>query len=505
MITAIIIISKIVGFVREAFLASTFGQGLEKSAYTVSFQIISVFTIFLSMGIGSSFIPIYTQTRLKGGEARANEYASNVLNLYIIVGILVSALGVLLSPVMANIMWDSKDSAEGAALVAELTAIMMPSMVFWAMTGVFANLLNARKHFAPEQLMGFALSFCMIAACILSNQIQMVALATSISAVFQVIILLPFLRKRYRYQPKLNLKSKELRRTFKLAVPALISTTFDEINTLTDTKFATAMGANVPSAIGESYRLTQPILGVLVVPITTVMFSELSTYAAQGEMEKLKYTVRKSIEILALITIPIIVMAFLLQNEIISLFYERGKYTADAVAFTAPVFAFYIIGVFSFGLRNFLTRVFYSLQRTRLPMIIGICAVGINILLDFLLKDVLGARGLTLATSIAGSVSAITMIIVLRRLLGPMSFRKSIGQLVKILLCAAACGVTIYFVYGALPIEALGFWDKLLKVLVCCGAGFGVYALLAFLLKIETAGTALNIVKKKLRRRKTKG
>lgn len=502
LITAIIILSKIVGFLRDAFLAAQFGQGLEKSAYGAAFQLISVFTIFLGTGIGSSFIPMYTQTRLKSGEKSANEYASNVLNLYILVGILISVLGVFLAPALSGLVWSGEP--EGRALVTELTALMMPSMVFWAITGVFVNLLNARKHFIPEQLMGFALSFCIIIACMLSMDIQMVAVATSISAIFQVIILLPFLRRRYRYQPRLNVKNKALQRTFKLAIPALISITFDEINTMTDTYFASGMGANVPSAIQESYRLTQPILGVLVVPITTVMFSELSGYAAKGEMDKLKYTVRKSIEILALITIPIIVMAFILQNDIISLFFERGKYTAEAAAFTAPVFAFYIIGVFSFGLRNFLTRVFYSLQRTRLPMIIGISAVGINILLDFLLKDVLGARGLTLATSIAGSVSAITMVIVLRRLLGPMSLRKSISQLLKILLCAAACGLTIYFVYGALPIEALGFWNKLLRVFICCGAGFSVYALLAFLLKIETAGTALNILKRKLSRRKPK-
>jgi len=500
LVTLIIILSKIAGFIREAVLAASFGQSLEKSAYLTAFQIINIFTIFFSVGISSSFIPVYMRRRLDHGERNAAEYASNVLNLYILCSLLTIVLGTIFAPQLSGLVWNG--SQEGLELVTEITRIMMPSFVFWAVCGVLVNILNARKHFVPEQLMGFALSFCVILVCIFSNQIEMVAIATSVSAVVQIIILLPFLKGRFKYRFKLDLKDHDLRLTFRLAIPAFISAAFDELNTLVDTKFASAMGDNVPSAINESFRLGQPILGVLVVPITTIMFTQLSGYAAKKETGEFKRTIRSSIEIIALITIPVIVFAFLLQTDLIGLFYERGKYTHQDTLFAAPIFGFYIIGLIGYGLRSFFARVFYSLQQTWTPMIIGACAVGLNIFLDFALKDVLGARGLTLATSIASISCAIIMVIVLRKRIGLMGLKKSAGQFIRILISVAVGAAIVILLLNILPIEGTTFINRLIRILVCGLSGLAVYMLMAFLLRVETTGKLLDIVKSKLRRKK---
>ncbi|MDL2237632.1 murein biosynthesis integral membrane protein MurJ [Christensenellaceae bacterium OttesenSCG-928-K19] len=503
LVTLVIILSKIAGFVRDAFLAAQFGQSLEKSAYLIAYDLVNLFAIFFSMGIASTFIPIYSKTRIEGGEQKAARYASSVLNLYILAAILVSALGYLFAPQLVGLIYTGGDE-QGFAMITDMTRIMMPSLIFWAITGVLANLLNARKHFVPEQLIGFALSFCIILACVLYGNIKAVAVATSISAVLQVVILLPFLRGRFRYRFKLDLKSPVLRRTFLLALPALVSVAFDELNVMVDNRFATGIDVQAVSAIKESYRLVQAVLGILVVPITTVMFSELSEYAARKEMGQLKTTVRKAIEIVALITLPVIAIAFVLQSDVIAMFYERGNYLPGNTAYTAPVFAFYIVGIFAFGLRNFLTRVFYSIQKTRIPMVIGIVSVWVNILLDFLLKDVLGARGLTLATSIAGTVGAVSMIVVLRRTLGHMDFRKSAGQLLRMLVCIVGCACVTLLLYHVLPISGGGFINNLLRVVICGGVGLAVYILLAFALKVEVAAKLVGILKGRLRGRRKK-
>ena len=76
-----------------------------------------------------------------------------------------------------------------------------------------------------------------------------------------------------------------------------------------------------------------------------------------------------------------------------------------------------------------------------IPMFIGIFSVTLNIVLDMLLKDVLGAKGLTLATSIASFAGAIIMIIVLRKRIGNMHLKRSSVQFIKILIAAGACAV----------------------------------------------------------------
>lgn len=501
LLTFIIILSKIAGFAREMIMASCFGLSVESDAYSVSYSILSIFTILFGAAIGSTFIPIYTKAQVDQGDEYANRYASNVLNLYIIVALITSFVGYIFAPAICEVMWRN---AEGGDLVVRLTRMMMPSLVSWCISGVLVNLLDARKHFVPEQLIGFALSFCVIVACLWQGTIEAVAVATSITALVQVGILAPFLRGQFHWKPVLNLKSEKLRRTFMLALPALISVAFDEINHAADKIFGSDIGIGVVSSLTKSYTLVQTAISVLVIPITTVMFTQLSQYAAKKQMRELRETVVSSIEIVAFITLPIIVMCVMMASDIICVFYQRGQFTAEMTSFTAPVFACYILGIFGFGLRNFLTRVFYSIQKTRIPMFLGMISVSLNIVLDVLWKDTLGAPGLTLATSVASLTGAMLMLIVLRTQVGALGMGKASVQFLKMTLCAVASGFVIWLLLRELPWESDTFMHALMRCIIGILAGIAVYMGLAFALRVRQASKVMDILLGKLRRRGAK-
>ena len=510
LLTFIIILSKIAGFAREMVVASYFGLSVESDAYGVSYSILSIFTILFGAAIGSTFIPIYVKARTQEGDLRANEYASNVLNLYIIVAILTSIVAYIFAPVLTEIMWRNP---EGGELVTKLTRMMLPSLVCWSISGVLDNLLDARKHFVPEQLIGFALSFCIIFACLTYGTIESVATATSVTALVQVAILAPFLKGQYHWRPVLNLRSRQLRTTFILALPALISVAFDEINHAADKIFGSEVGIGVVSSLAKSYTLVQTAISVLVIPITTVMFTQLSQYAVHDKMDDLKRTVRESIEIIAFITLPIIVVCFLLSTDVIGVFYQRGTFTYEDTLITAPAFAFYIAGIFGFGLRNFLTRVFYALQQTRIPMYLGMISVTLNIILDFLWKDStvlngavvrgadipVGAAGLTLATSVASLTGAVLMLIVLRTKVGNLRMRESIVEFLKMVAAAAAAGVVIWLVMKSLP-QGTHFSVQLLRLLAGLAAGVVTYIAVAYALRIREAHRVLGMVRDRFSR-----
>lgn len=500
LLTCIIILSKIAGFAREMIMASSFGLTVESDAYGVAYSILSIFTILFGAAIGSTFIPIYTKAQVDKGDLYANEYASNVFNLYVIVAILTSIVAYIFAPAITAVMWRN---AEGGELVTSLTRYMLPSLVCWCISGVLVNLLDARKHFVPEQLIGFALSFCVIVACLFFKTIESVAIATAITALVQVGILAPFLRGQFRWRPVLNLKSKRLRTTFLLALPALISVAFDEINHAADKIFGSEIGIGVVSSLTKSYTLVQTAISVLVIPITTVMFTQLSQYAAKKQMDELKNTVRSAIEVVAFITLPIIVICLAVSTDIIAVFYQRGSFTYEDTVFTAPVFACYIAGIFGFGLRNFLTRVFYSLQKTRLPMYLGIISVTFNVVLDIVWKDTLGAPGLTLATSVASLTGAGLMVIVLRKMLG--KFRGGRGrsaamELVKMFADAAITGFAVYIVTSNLPIYGMSFSAALTRVLIGVVVGILVYLALAFAFRIRQTRPFLDMLRRRLGR-----
>ena len=337
----------------------------------------------------------------------------------------------------------------------------------------------------------------MIAACTVYGNIEAVAVSTTVAAILQFAVILPFMKGNFKYRPRLNMKDKDLKRTFALAIPALISVAFDEINALTDRMFGSSIGTGVVTSLSKSFTLGQTVLGVLIVPITTIMFTELSNYAAQNQMDKLKETVRKSIEIVALITFPIIVISIVCGQDIIGAVYQRGKFTAADTAFTTPVFTLYIIGIFGLGLRTFLMRVFHSMQMTKIPMYVGMISVSLNIVLDLAWMGPLGAKGLTLATTVASFTGAMLMLLLLHKKIGRMNFRKSAGQLMKIIIATVFCFAAAWAVHGLIPAQHTTFTAYLLRLLLSGAAGMGAYFLTASILKIDTMARVTGMFKRR--------
>lgn len=497
-ITFIIILSKAVGFIREMVISAQFGQSVQSDAYSTAYGILSIFTVIFSAGISSTFIPIYTKTRIDSGKKGADIYASNILNLYIIAGAVVSVIAYIFAPQLCALIWHGE---EGLELIVTLTRLMLPSLAFWAMSGVLINVLDANKHFVPEQLVGFALSGCCIVACFLFKSIEALSIATAITAVVQVLMLIPFAKKDFKYLPRLNIADTSVKRTFILAMPALISMAFDELNHQSDRVFGSMMGIGTVTALRNSYTLVQTALGVLIVPITTVMFSQLSSYVAKNEMVKLKETVRRSIEVIAFVTIPIIIVCMINSVDIIAIFYQRGNFTPADSAFTGPVFACYILGIFAFGLRNFLTRVFYSLQLTKIPMFIGIISVGVNIALDFVFMKPLGAYGLTLATSLASGLSAVLMLVFIRKKLGGIHLNESVKEFIKIAVSAVACFAAAYIIANVVTIDGTGFGASFARFAVSALPALLVYIVMAYATKIKSFRTVGSGFMRKIKKR----
>ncbi|MEI6101235.1 MAG: murein biosynthesis integral membrane protein MurJ [Eubacteriales bacterium] len=500
-VSLVIVLSKLVGLARVVVFADVFGQNLQTDAYNASYKLLSVIYIGFTAAISVAFIPIYTKIRLNTNERQANLYASNILNFFMVCGLLLSAVCYFFAPQISPLMYQGPP--DGLATTAMLTQIMFPTIFFWSIQGTMTDLLDARRVFIPEQLVGFAYSICIIVACLFFKDIKSIAWATSVSAVLQVIIVLPFMRKNFKYRARLNLKDKNLKQTFLIAVPALVSTGFDEINTWTDTLFASKLVTGAVTALNNSFSIAQMIIGVLITPITTIMFTELSNFAALGQIDKLKDTVRKSLEVVALLTFPIIVLSVVCSTDIIGVIYQHGAYTAEDTLLTAPVFAFYIIGIFGFGMRTFMTRVFFALQMAKIPMLVGMFSVSLNIALDLILMGPMGPRGLTLATTIASFVASMMMLGLLRKKIGKMKMGKSLGQFAKIFVATAVCLAIAYVVHGLIPSSDTSFTANLTRFIESFGAGLIVFCLMAMLLRIDMFGRVMRMFTRRFVRRRT--
>ena len=484
-VSVIIALSKLTGFVREMIMAAVFGRSVASDAYVSAYSILSLLTLLFTAGLSSTFIPMYVRARYREGQKAADVYTSNVLTLYMIAGVVASALMYFLAPLICRLVFRAP---EGLDLTIELTRLMYPTLAFYAMTGVLFNVLNARERFIPEQLAGFVLSMCLIAACLMFRDIRIAAIAVAVVGVVQFGMALPFLRGHFHYYPSLRLSDPRLKRTFLLAIPAIISLSLGTVNHQVDCAVGSSLGNGIITTLNKSYALVATVLGVLVVPVSTIAFSRLSKIAADRNKKLFMENVRSSLETIIMVTLPVSVIAIFLSNDIIAVAYQHGAFKAADTALTAPVFAYYIAGVMPFGVSNLLNRVFYARQDTKTPMLISITSVSINVGLDFALAPFFGAVGIVISTTVAGIYACIVQLITLRKKAGSIGIKSMALETLKILL-AIAIALVVTMVLATMFANVHGTWERLLKLASLAIAFFSLYVPICLLLGVRELKT----------------
>ena len=444
LVTAVIILSKACGLLRDVIMAGYFGTGVENDAYTSAYSLFYLPVLLFNSCITATIVPLFVEERDKHSLQESNRFASNAMNLFALAALLVAALMYIFAEPVVRLIYQFDQN--GIVLTVKLTRIMMLGLVFNVTSIVISSMLNAMEKFMAAQLTGFPLSFAVIVAAVgFSKTYGIIAIGWGIFAasVLQVVVLIPSLMGWFHYTPCVDLRDKRFHNLLKLAGPAILSMGVSEINHLIDRSLASGLPTGSISSMSYAYKLITFLLGILMVPLTTVMFSKMSRMAAAKDIKGMLASLRRSILSILLVTMPIVAIAMVMSNDVVQMIYMRGSFTMDSVLSTGAVLLFYLVGVPAFGLRDFLNRTFHSIQDTKTPFRVACVVVLFNIVLNLILRRFMGAKGLALATSIASYVGMFIMLVLLKKKLGLLGFKAILGDLVKIgvstLACAAAC------------------------------------------------------------------
>lgn len=453
LVTVVIIISKLCGFVRDMITAGYFGTGMESDAYTAAYSMFYLPILLFNSCITSTLIPMFVQTREKEGLKEASRFGSNAFNLFGIAALVVSALMFALAGPINSVVYSGFDPAK-LELTTKLTRIMMLSLVFNITSIIMSTLLNAQERFLQAQLTGFPLSFTVIIATVFfSGDYGITALAWGVFAagVLQVLIQTPFFRGWFRYAPHVDVSDPRFRRLLALALPAILSMAVSELNHMIDHWLASGLDDGSMAALNYGYKLITFITGILVVPLTTIMFSRMSKLVSRGDTKGIIEVVRRCVEVLSAVLGPVIVICAILSSDVIRFAYGSGQFDASSIELTAGPFMFYVLGVLGFGLRDLLNRTFHAMQDTKTPFRVACVAVVMNIALNIILRELMGVNGLALATTIAGSCAMVVMFVMLRKRLGRLGLRATLFDVAKTLISCGVCAVVCVFMDRALP------------------------------------------------------
>jgi len=486
LVTAIIILSKAVGFGRDMVTTAYFGLTYANDAYNSAYSLFYLPVLLFNSCISATLIPLYAEQREQSSLKSANRFASNSINLFAVAALVVSAVMYALAGPLVNLVYSGFD-AQKAALTAKLTRIMVLALVFNVTSISVASLLNAAEKYIAAQLTGFPLSVCVITASVFFSDtygIEAVAWGVFAANILQLLVMLPFMRGWFNYSAVLDFADKRFHRLLVLAGPALLSMGISELNHMIDHALASGLPEGTLSAMTSSYRLVTFLQGVLIVPLTTIMFSKMSRLVASKDEKGALKMLLDSLMQLSVVVLPVCVIGIVMSTDVIKFAYMRGRFTLDDAYVTAGILAFYVVGIPAFGMKDFLNRMFHALKDTKTPFRVSCVVVTCNIILNFVLRHLMGANGLALATSISGYVGCAVLIVLLRRRFGRIGFGSVLKELVKIAAATAVCAVVCAVMNRIVP-DVIGTGRVFLRLALCAGASMIGYALCCVALRVK--------------------
>jgi putative peptidoglycan lipid II flippase len=435
-ITIITLISRPLGYVREAIQAYLFGATLLVDAFVVSFNFPELIqTLFFSGATSAFLVPVCTKY-LRDQEEYSEIY-STFMNLSIVLTVLLSALFLVFSGPVVGIIAPGF-TAEARLATRYLFIIMIPVISLHTFLSVMKAFLNAKEHFAAPELSGIVWNLVFIlAALTLSDRFGIYSLAIGVTAgsILQIIIQYPFLRKLgIRYKVLLSLHHPSVAEAKKLFIGALIATSIVPINSFVGRIIASYLPHGEVASLAYAFRIFILPFSLFAVPIYTVMFSKTSKLYHDRDWKGIHTHTDSSMVLLCITLIPATILLCSMGDLCIKVLYERGAFTARDTVITNRALFGYSVGLLFYALSISFVRIFNALHDMRTPALIGLTSIALNAVLAAGMRIPLGNLGISLATSIVSLYNFTLLFILLKRKIGYRVHPKTTGEIIKALL-----------------------------------------------------------------------
>ena len=500
------LIAKFLGFGRELALASSYGASSTSDAFLVAMNIPAVLFTAVGTSLDTAFIPLYCDVKAKQGKKGAIRFANNVFNIIALICLALSIIGVIFAPQITK-LFAVGFTGERLKEAVYFTRVTLLGMVFLGTSYIMMAYLQVNENFIIPGLMSVPNNIIVIIAIIISAKINPYLLpwGALIAVATQVLFQIPFaIKKGFRYKPIIDFKDEHLKKMLWLVGPVLIGVGVNQISVVVDKSISSTLAVGSVSALNYANKLNQFVTGMFIVSISSVIYPMLSKLSSEDNKKKFNESIVTACNTITLLVIPITVGAIILAEPIVKMLFQRGAFDARATHMTAIALQFFSIGLIGFGLRDILGKVFYSLQDTRTPMMNGVLAMGLNIILNLFFINFTNMQlaGPAFATSLAAITTIILLFRSLRKKIGPFGGDKIALVMTKSLISSLLMAVVTLFIYHNIgSILGTGSIKEALALVVSVGIGGIVYGISIIVLKVDEVNLIIDTVKAKIKKK----
>ena len=410
-----VLLSRIMGMVREMVLAHLLGTHVEMDAYVASFIIPEFLNHMLAGGFLSiTFIPIFQKYFLRGERDRAWKVFSNLLTLGSVAFIIFIIVAMIFTNQLIGLLGRHISSGPQRELTIRLTRIIMPAQLFFYWGAFFMAVQYAQhRFFLPALNPLFYNLGIIVCGCALYPWLGVTGFAWGVvaGAFFgNVVLQVPgALRSGMRFRFRFDVKDKDLVNYVMVTLPLVIGLGMTFSNEVFFRLFGSFLGTGALASVNYSLRTMLILVGVFGQASGVASYPFLSRLAVEKKFGEMNRLLNGIIVKIGIFCIPICLVMMALSAQIIAVLFQHGQFTSKSTAATAPVLVMYLIGAFPFAASTIVMRNFYAMQNTLFPMIISTAVAFLSIPCYIAFSKTMGAQGIALAASIMMTLQVIVL------------------------------------------------------------------------------------------------
>ena len=422
-VSSLTVVSRILGFIRDFFIARAFGAGLATDAFFVAFRIPNLLRrLFAEGAFSQAFVPVLGEVKNRQSVEETKSLIDGTATLLFLALAVAALLGVIAAPFIVYI------SAPGFAadpgkfdLTVAMLRITFPYIAFISLVAFSAGVLNTWNRFSVPAITPALLNISFIVgaaffARFFDPPVLVLAWAVFAGGLLQLAFQVPFLAKlgllpRWR----LNFSHPGVQRILKLMAPAAFGVSISQVSLLINTIFASFLVSGSVSWLYYADRLMEFPAGVLGVAVGTILLPSLSKYHATADHAEYARLLDWGLRITFLLAVPSAVALAVLALPLIATLFHYGRFTPEDAWMTQHALVAYSVGLVGMILVKILAPGFYARQNIKTPVKIGILTLFATQAMNLAFIVPLRHAGLALAIGLGACLNAALLYHYLRR------------------------------------------------------------------------------------------
>ncbi|MDF3819160.1 murein biosynthesis integral membrane protein MurJ [Leptospira sp. 96542] len=451
-------LSRILGLVRDHFMAVSFGTGMVASAFSVAYRLPNMFRNLLAEGtLSQSFMPIFSEYE-KLGKEEAKVMSGTVLSfLFFCLSLFVAIFWFFASDFLPHLVGGS---AEYGKLVVDLSLVLFFLIMTASLSSIFMSISNSQHNYFIPSLSPIILNLSYLVVFLvvfpfvegIQNRVFILTYGIVFGGVLQLLVQSWYVY-RLGYGPifRFNLKHPAIKKIFKLMIPAALGGSFYQIGLLVDIFLANYIQNNNPGlgavvSLDYAQRLVQLPTGIIGVALATTILPSLLKDLREGNQKNVENEISDVLSFAFFLTLPAAIGLFLLGESVLDSIYFGGRWDHLATETALRPLMFYAIAIPFYSINKVLVSSYYAFMDTKTPLRIQLISFFSSVFFSIGLMFFLQHSAIALASAVSAFATSALLMIFLKHHQVRIPFQELFFRLVKMV--PAIIGLTIWLIFS---------------------------------------------------------